>query len=103
MDACLHLWDPQAHVFRFGTHCEEICPIYKEFAALLVNDSKRALVAASTRTGFFRTFMRILGLPVEEARELVVGDQANLVMLIEQYLDSLDFADLEFQRFRIGL
>ncbi|KDP44600.1 hypothetical protein JCGZ_22498 [Jatropha curcas] len=35
LDTCLHLWDPQAHVFQFGTYYEEMCPTYEEFAALL--------------------------------------------------------------------
>ncbi|KDP30673.1 hypothetical protein JCGZ_16229 [Jatropha curcas] len=43
-------------------------------------------------SGFFRT-LRMLGLSVEEARELIVDDQANLAMLIERYLDPLDFVD----------
>ncbi|KDP24809.1 hypothetical protein JCGZ_25399 [Jatropha curcas] len=79
---------------------QEMCPTYKEFAALLGNDSERALVAAPTRAGFFRSFMRMLGLSVKEARELVVDDHADLARLIEWYLDPLDFEDLEFQRFR---
>ncbi|KDP39811.1 hypothetical protein JCGZ_04910 [Jatropha curcas] len=100
MDACLHLWDPKARVFRFGMHYEYMCSTYEEFATLLSTDSERAPVAAPTRFGFFRTFMRMLGLSMEEARGLVRDDQTNLAMLIEWYLDSLDFVDLEFQRFR---
>ncbi|KDP38788.1 hypothetical protein JCGZ_05124 [Jatropha curcas] len=100
MDACLHLWDSQAHVFQFGTHYEEMCQIYEEFVALFGSDSGRAPVAAPTWSGFSRNFMRMLGLSFEEAKELVVGDQSNLAMLIEQYLNPLDFADLEFKRFR---
>ncbi|KDP29814.1 hypothetical protein JCGZ_19320 [Jatropha curcas] len=79
---------------------QEMCSNYEEFSALLGSDFERAPVAALTRSGFFWTFMRMLGLTIEEARELVSEDQANLGMLIEQYLDPLDFADVEFQRFR---
>ncbi|KDP29819.1 hypothetical protein JCGZ_19158 [Jatropha curcas] len=89
-----------AHVFRFGMHYEEMCPNYEEFATLLGIHSERALVVALTRSRFFRTFMRILGLSFDEARELVRDDQVNLAMLIEWYLDPLDFTDIEFQRFR---
>ncbi|KDP37542.1 hypothetical protein JCGZ_05981 [Jatropha curcas] len=53
---------------------EEMCPTYKEFATLLVSDSERALVVALTRAGFLWSFMRMLGLSVVEARELVVDD-----------------------------
>ncbi|KDP30459.1 hypothetical protein JCGZ_17129 [Jatropha curcas] len=74
MDACLHLWDPQAHVFWFGMHYEEMCLTYEEFVALLRSDSERAPMAAPTKSRSFRTFMRMLDLLVEEARE----DQANL-------------------------
>ncbi|KDP37844.1 hypothetical protein JCGZ_06399 [Jatropha curcas] len=99
LDTCLHLWDPQAHVFRFGTHYEEMCPTYEEFTALLGSDSERAPVAAPTGTGYFKSFIRMLGLSVMEARELVVDDQDDLSRLIERYLDLLDFVDLEHQRF----
>ncbi|KDP25755.1 hypothetical protein JCGZ_23715 [Jatropha curcas] len=85
-----------AHGFQFGEHYEEMCPTYEEFAALLGNDSLRAPVAAPTRAGLFRSFMRMLGLSMEEAKELVVDDQANLAGLIDQYLDPLDFKGLEF-------
>ncbi|KDP34655.1 hypothetical protein JCGZ_11968 [Jatropha curcas] len=98
LDACLHLWDPQAHMFLFGTHYEEMSLTYEEFSALLGSDSKRAPVAAPTETMFFRSFIRMLGLSMEEARGLVVDDYVDLVGLIERYLDPLDFADLEFQR-----
>ncbi|KDP27416.1 hypothetical protein JCGZ_20244 [Jatropha curcas] len=97
MDACLHLWDPQAHVFQFETHYKEMCPIYEEFASLLGSDSKRAPMATPTRSGFFRTFMRMLSLSVEEARDVVRGDNANFAMLIERYLDPLDLADKSFR------
>ncbi|KDP30547.1 hypothetical protein JCGZ_15256 [Jatropha curcas] len=63
-------------------------------------DSERAPVVALTETRFFRSFMRMLGLSIEEAKELVVDDWVNLAGLIEQYLDALDFVDLEFRRFR---
>ncbi|KDP31748.1 hypothetical protein JCGZ_14980 [Jatropha curcas] len=65
LDACVHLWDPQAHVFRFGTHYEEMCLMYEEFAIVLGNDSERAPMAAPIGTGFFKSFMRMLGLSVE--------------------------------------
>ncbi|KDP43680.1 hypothetical protein JCGZ_24138 [Jatropha curcas] len=42
----------------------------------------------------------MLGLSVEEAREFVVDDQADLAGIIKWYLDQLNFMDLEFQRFR---
>ncbi|KDP30140.1 hypothetical protein JCGZ_18101 [Jatropha curcas] len=83
LDACLHLWDPQTHVFRFGTHYKEMYLTYEEFAALLGNDSKRASVAAPTGIRFFRSFMRMLGLSMAAARESVVGDQVNLFGLIK--------------------
>ncbi|KDP24580.1 hypothetical protein JCGZ_26529 [Jatropha curcas] len=99
-DACLHLWDLQAHLFRFDTHYEEMCPTYEDFAALLGSDFERALVATPTRVRFFKSFMRILGLYEEEARGLVVEDRVGLFGLIELYLDPLDFVDLERQRFK---
>ncbi|KDP24883.1 hypothetical protein JCGZ_25164 [Jatropha curcas] len=63
LDACLHLWDPQAHAFRFDTYYKEMCPTYEEFAALLGNDFERASMASPTGTRFFKSFMRMLGLP----------------------------------------
>ncbi|KDP20209.1 hypothetical protein JCGZ_10608 [Jatropha curcas] len=83
LDACLHLWDPQAHVFQFGIHYEEMCSTYEDFTALLGSHCKRALVAASTETGYFRSFLRMLGLSVMGARELVVYNQVDLAGLSE--------------------
>ncbi|KDP24053.1 hypothetical protein JCGZ_27031 [Jatropha curcas] len=100
LDVCLHLWDPQAHVFQFGTHYEEMCLTYEEFAALLGSDSKSTPVAASIETRLFKSFMRMLGMSVAEASELVVDDLVDLARLIKRYLDPLDFVDLERQRFR---
>ncbi|KDP30338.1 hypothetical protein JCGZ_17485 [Jatropha curcas] len=57
-------------------------------------------MAASIGNGFFRSSMRMLGLFVVEARELVVDDRVDLAGFIERYLDPLDFEDLERQIFR---
>ncbi|KDP30082.1 hypothetical protein JCGZ_18557 [Jatropha curcas] len=84
MDTCLHLWDPLAYVLLFGMHFEEMCLTYEDFAALLGSDSKRALVATSTKFEFFRTFMRMLGMSMGEDRESVVDDQVNLYLLIKR-------------------
>ncbi|KDP30339.1 hypothetical protein JCGZ_17486 [Jatropha curcas] len=84
----------------FGMHYKEMCLTYEEFAALLGSDSKRAPVAASIGNGFFRSSMRMLGLFVVEARELVADDRVDLAGFIERYLDPLDFEDLERQIFK---
>ncbi|KDP27464.1 hypothetical protein JCGZ_20120 [Jatropha curcas] len=95
LDACMHLWNPQTHVFRFGTYFKEICPTYEEFATLLGSDSERALVAGPTGIEFFSSCMRMLGLSMVETRKLLVDDQVGLAGLIERYLDLLDFVDSE--------
>ncbi|KDP43409.1 hypothetical protein JCGZ_26533 [Jatropha curcas] len=77
----------QAHVFRFGTHNEDMCLTTEEFTALLVSDCERTPVAAPTGAGFFRGFTRMLGLSVIKARELVADDRVNLTGLIVSILE----------------
>ncbi|KDP37833.1 hypothetical protein JCGZ_06882 [Jatropha curcas] len=42
--ACLRLWDPEAHVFRFGAMMEEMCPLFEEFCAIIGCDPNAPLV-----------------------------------------------------------
>ncbi|KDP40406.1 hypothetical protein JCGZ_03756 [Jatropha curcas] len=41
---CIRLWDPEAHVFRFGAMMEEICPLFEEFCAIIGCDPNAPLV-----------------------------------------------------------
>ncbi|KDP42536.1 hypothetical protein JCGZ_01790 [Jatropha curcas] len=42
--AGIRLWDPEAHVFRFGAMMEELCPLFEECCAIIGCDPNAPLV-----------------------------------------------------------
>ncbi|KDP47190.1 hypothetical protein JCGZ_19672 [Jatropha curcas] len=51
--ACIRLWDPEAHIFRFGGMMEEMCPLFEEFCAIIGCDPNAPLVRHEVKVGPF--------------------------------------------------
>ncbi|KDP24837.1 hypothetical protein JCGZ_25291 [Jatropha curcas] len=64
--ACIKLWDPETHVFRFGAMMEEMCPLFEEFCAIIGCDPNAPLVkheAEDAGLGFlFIGWLLVLGI-----------------------------------------
>ncbi|KDP43161.1 hypothetical protein JCGZ_00094 [Jatropha curcas] len=86
--ACIRLWDPEAHVFRFGAMMEEMCPLFEESYAIIGCDPNAPLVKHEVKIGYVRSFESLFQFSRPQAKAMIVGDQkAVLLPLIDKFSD----------------
>ncbi|KDP37876.1 hypothetical protein JCGZ_06383 [Jatropha curcas] len=87
--ACIKLWDPEAHVFRFGAMMEEMCPLFEEFYAIIGCDPNAPLVKHEVKIGYVRSFKNLFQFSRPQARAMIVEDQkAILLPLIDEFSEA---------------
>ncbi|KDP30096.1 hypothetical protein JCGZ_18596 [Jatropha curcas] len=72
--ACIRLWDPEAHVFRFGAMMEEMCPLFEEFCAIIGCDPNAPLVKHEVKIGYVRSFENLFQFSRPQTRAMIVDD-----------------------------
>ncbi|KDP22686.1 hypothetical protein JCGZ_02798 [Jatropha curcas] len=88
--ACIRLWDPEAHVFRFGAMMEEMCPLFEEFCAIIGCDPNAPLVRHEVKVGYVRSFENLFQFSRPQARAMIVDDQkAILLPLIDEFSEDM--------------
>ncbi|KDP32644.1 hypothetical protein JCGZ_14860 [Jatropha curcas] len=86
LQACIRLWDSEAHVFRFGAMMEEMCPLFEEFCAIIGCDPNAPLVKHEVKIGYLRSFETLFQFSRPQARTMIVDDQkAILLPLIDKF------------------
>ncbi|KDP24234.1 hypothetical protein JCGZ_26693 [Jatropha curcas] len=91
--ACIRLWDPKAHVFRFGAMMEEMCPLFEEFCAIIGCDPNAPLVKHEIKIGYVRSFETLFQFSRPQARAMIVDDQIDdrkpiLLPLIDEFSEA---------------
>ena len=87
--ACIRFWDPEAHVFRFGSDWVELCPLFEEVCAIVGCDPEAPLVRNELRVGYFRCFANLFGFPLPKARSMIVEDKVVLSDLIDEFFEAV--------------
>ena len=86
--ACVRLWDPETHVFRFGTGWFELCPLFEEFCAIIGCDPNGPLVRNELRVGNLHLFEGLFGFSSSRARKMIVEGRVVLSSLIDSFFEA---------------
>ena len=86
--ACCKFWDVDAHVFRLGAECSELCPLFEEFCSIIGCDPNAPLVHRKIQIGYLRCFRELFGFTSAKVSEIVPGEQkAILSFLMDEFLE----------------
>ena len=98
--ACAQLWDPEAHVFRFGAEWSEMCPLFKEFCATIRSDPNAPLVRNEIKVGHVLLFADTFNFSLSEANKMIANsEKVALIKLVDRFREpNLD--DLDYMRYR---
>ncbi|KDP29592.1 hypothetical protein JCGZ_19358 [Jatropha curcas] len=99
--ACTRLWDPEAHVFRFGAMMEEMCPLFEEFCAIIGCDPNAPLVKHEVRIEYVQSFESLFQFSRPQARAMIVGDQKAILLPLIDEFSGVHSDDPDWMRLRI--
>src|ERR1043165_3836080 len=88
LHACVQLWDPEAHVFRFSADWFELCPLFEEFCAIIGCDLNGPLVRNELRVNYIRGFLNLFGFSHTKVGGMLVDDKVVLSHLIDEFLEA---------------
>ena len=101
LHACVWLWDPEDHVFRFGADWSELCPLFEEFCAIIGCDPNGPLVRNELRVRNFRRFCSMFGFSFAMAERMIMEKRVILLHLIDEFLEArLDDPEHMLHRWR---
>ena len=90
LNACIRLWDPEAHVFRFGSRMEEMCPLFEEFCSIVGCDPNGTLVRHEIKVGYLKSFGELFHFSRAQCQQMVVEDQKIVLSsLVDEFLEVL--------------
>lgn len=98
LNAAIHHWDPDLHVFRFGL--QELCPTVEEFHALLGCKSREQVVVPRQLISPSKTLKDLLGLRLKDAGDLVKGGELKVLDIIDKFQANGNKDDKVYQRKR---
>ena len=97
----MKFWDPKDHVFRFNI--AELCPIIKEFSAILVYDPSKKSVAVSCDPRHKESLSDALGLPTSITDSMIEGHMVNLHAIISRLIDKRTYGVTDNMQKNFGL
>uniref|UniRef100_UPI001C973239 hypothetical protein n=1 Tax=Geminicoccus harenae TaxID=2498453 RepID=UPI001C973239 len=84
LNAVVHFWDSDLHVFRFNR--EEVCPLFEEFCALMNVSARGLFVFPTLRRGYFHTLSSLFELSPMEASTFISENSIDLLKLASFFL-----------------
>ena len=99
--AAVKFWDTEDHVFRFKT--AELCPIIKEFSAILGYDPSKKSVAVSCDPRHREILFGALGLSTSITNSMTEGHMVNLHAIVSRLLNKRTYGVTDNKKFFFGL
>ena len=95
LHAAARFWDPEVHVFRFGS--QELCPTVEEFHAYLGSHDSAEPIIPMIRESMKNILKARLGVSGNAAEFLTRGNVINIVQLYERFSPPGNLTDFEHQ------